>query len=320
MCDRALLGAYVQGKEQVDVKTLVEAAREASGGKGHRSGKVRFYRAVAVALFLVLCASLGTAYLMGRTPLWRRSLHAQVQPTAVSQERTDTGEPAAPVRSDGARNEEDMAGAATLVRPPGMSGPMTRERALAALFREWHGRYDGRNGNDVSAQALALGLSSFSAAGSLGDLRYMNKPAVLTFKDEKGLQYYGTLTSLRGDKAVVTIGDETRRVDASEVVKSWSGDYLILWREPPLYRGALKQGQSGPMVAWIEERLALAQGRPFPDGGTQTYDRRLAERVKRFQLVNGMAPDGIVGRRTVIGLGGVVMSGDPSLYPEKGGG
>jgi general secretion pathway protein A len=320
VCDRALLGAYVQGKEQVDVKTLTGAAREVSGEKGYRPRKVRFYGTMAVALFLVLCAGLGTAYFAPRTwPSWHGAFRGQARQTSISREQTDAAGAAAAGSSEGAEDGASTAGVATLLRQSGGSGVKTREQALAVLFGQWHVGYDAKSGDDVDGQARAQGLRCLSAAGSTGVLRYLNKPAVLTLKDEKGIQYYGALTSLKGDRAVVTVGNETRRVDVKEIAKRWSGDYLLLWREPPAYKETVRLGQSGPVVAWIEERLALAQGKSLPVDRVRTYDRSMAEQVKRFQLVNGMVPDGVVGPRTVIGLGGEVASGDPSLYSGKGG-
>jgi general secretion pathway protein A len=319
VCDRALLGAYVQGKEQVDVKTLTGAAREVFGEKGYRPRKVQFHGAMVAALFLVLCTGLGTAYLVQRAwPSWRGAFRAQAQQTSLPGERTDAAGAAVLGSSEGAKDGGYAARDATLLLPSGGSSARTREQALGALFREWHAAYDAKNEDGVDGQARAQGLRCLSATGSIGALRYLNKPAVLTLKDEKGVRYYGALTSLRGGRAVVTIGNETWRVDVKEIAKWWSGDYLLLWRKPPTCKETMKPGQSGPMAAWIEERLALAQGRPLPVDRVQTYDRRMADQVKRFQLVNGMAPDGIVGPRTVIGLSGVVANGDPSLYVEKG--
>ena len=62
LCDRALLGAYVQGKEQVDMKTLMTAAREISG-KGDRRGRGQYLsKWILAGLVAVLCAILGVTH------------------------------------------------------------------------------------------------------------------------------------------------------------------------------------------------------------------------------------------------------------------
>lgn len=320
VCDRALLGAYVRGKEQVDVKTLTEAAREISGEKGYRRGRLLPYAIAGASFLLLLAAAIAGASLFQRTwPPWHGALFAWTQKAGVRPLRNGTSGAASPDWSDNGRDGANSLTAGRLVRPPGADSAKTKDQALDALFREWHAAYDTKSTSNIEDQARVQGLRSLSAAGSIGDLRYMNKPAVLALKDAAGVLYYGLLTSLRGDRAAVTVGDETRTVDIGEITKWWSGDYVLLWREPPKYKENVRLGQTGPAVEWLEERLALVQGRPLPPEGAGSYDRRVEEQVKQFQLVNGMVPDGIVGPRTVIGLSGAVASGDPSLNSEKGG-
>jgi len=63
LCDRALLGAYVQGKDAVDKPTLVKAAKEVFGDThGWASFKKRYATAFAGLLLVVLGAVLAVAY------------------------------------------------------------------------------------------------------------------------------------------------------------------------------------------------------------------------------------------------------------------
>ncbi len=130
----------------------------------------------------------------------------------------------------------------------------------------------------------------------------MNRPAVLQLKDKARGDYYAVLTALDGEKATFVLGDETRTVDAGEIARRWSGDYLLLWRVPPGYDKALDQGSRGRPVAWLIRQLALAQGREAPAGDNHTYDEKVKEQVKAFQVAAGMAPDGIAGPRTILRL------------------
>ena len=216
-----------------------------------------------------------------------------------------------------ARKKSGALGSATLERPSGASAAKLRESAYAALFAQWHAKYSP-GGQEVCDQARQQGLTCFGASGSLEDLRAMNKPAVLALVDEEKRRYYGTLTSFEGDRAAIRVGNETRAVDVGDLAKWWSGKYLLLWREPPSYTGMLRPGERGPMVAWVEERLALAQGRAAPAVPGETYSPALAEQVKQFQTMSGNVPDGLVGPRTTIGLSAFAKSDDPLLYDGKG--
>lgn len=61
MCDRALLGTYLEGKERIDKKTLVNAAREVSGDKIGRNKRRRVY----YAAIILVSALIGTGMLYG---------------------------------------------------------------------------------------------------------------------------------------------------------------------------------------------------------------------------------------------------------------
>lgn len=61
ICDRALLGTYIQGKEKIDKRTLVDAATEVSGKKIDKSKKRKTY--LWVLTIFLLSASIGAGML-----------------------------------------------------------------------------------------------------------------------------------------------------------------------------------------------------------------------------------------------------------------
>ena len=67
ICDRALLGAFVQGKDQVDKKTLIEAAREVTGNKGPQRLRPMIVQLFLAVSLLVLFVALGTAFYLNRS-------------------------------------------------------------------------------------------------------------------------------------------------------------------------------------------------------------------------------------------------------------
>ena len=69
VCDRALIGAFAQGKDCVNKKTLVTAAREVSGKKEHRWQQKKTYPKILAGLFLLLFVALAAAaYVYVRIP------------------------------------------------------------------------------------------------------------------------------------------------------------------------------------------------------------------------------------------------------------
>jgi general secretion pathway protein A len=302
ICDRALLGAYVQGKEQVDVKTLTTAAREVSGEEGHHWSRHRVYQGILAGLVLVLFGVIAVTYRLntqGSNRLWGKGSGTIGQNFAAD---ARTGE----------------VGGATLRRPPNHTAAAMKEMAYGALFSEWHIPYDQGGGRPVCEQARDKNLRCLKGKGSVTHLRQMNKPAVLSLSDEKGAEFYAVLIALRGETATFAIGSETRTVRARDIVQWWSGDYLLLWRAPPEYKDELRPGNRGGLVAWLDKQLALAQGQPVPAAREQMYSEDLVKAVKKFQLAAGMVPDGIVGPRTLMRLSGAAGKGEPVLHDGKG--
>lgn len=322
ICDRALLGAYVRGKEVVDIKILKGAAREVRGEERGRPQRSLIYRAAAASLLLLLCLVAVAFYYGAGSKPWPLAVagpraHAPDPTEAVkAAERAALVRPAEP----GAKAQAMPREKATLDRPRDLSGGSSRQMAYQALFQAWHIIYDPADQQTACDQARVQGLRCLTGRGTIAALREMNRPAVLRLVDEKGGEYYATLTALEGETAAFAIGKETRTVDTGEIAERWSGSYLAFWRPPPGYNtGSLKPGSRGPAVAWLERQLALAQGRPAPSGEGGVYDLRIMRQVKQFQTAVGVPPDGIAGLATIMRLAGIGGDHrDPLLRGKKG--
>ena len=308
ICDRALLGAYVQGKERVDAATLAQAAREVFGRKSARP------RGLLRALTAVLIVTAGGAMAL----------------VAYQRDQSSIGEPAAapaaggkapasargPVAADPSRGaERDAALAATVAWPASVPRARSRELAQAALVRAWGLDYGG---GDACRQAEGLGLRCRTARGGLAELRELNRPALISLRDEQGAEWQATLIGLDDKSATLMIGGETVRVALSALAAQWSGHYVVLWRVPPQVHENIQFGQRGPAVAWLEAQLAVGQAGASPSGGDPVFDERLRQRVKQFQLAHGLIPDGIVGLQTLVRLSGVSDRTAPKLLRERG--
>jgi general secretion pathway protein A len=296
ICDRALLGAYVQGLDRIDRKTLKQAAREVLGREGPWRRWSSVYQ-TGVAFLLLFLAALGTGVLLYWYGPWPEPL------------------PAPATASRPAEANSRKVAKSVLVWPGALSAEQTRRSAHRVLLALWH--MEDKAG-ELCGQADAQGLRCLQGRDSLASLRLMNKPAVLILADEKKGPYYVTLTALQGKAATVAVGSETRVVDLDEINRNWSGEYLLLWRVPPAYRGKLQEGDRGPMVIWLKKHLALAQGRTLPAEADALFDRDCLREVKKFQLAAGLVPDGIVGTRTIVPLSALTGSGDPVLHSGKG--
>ena len=306
ICNNALLGTYVQNKERVDIKTLKIAAKEVLGKKNNQKNRRMAFQLLFAGLFLILCIFLGMTY---------RKQIAKALPLTINKE---TSQNANLMQNEKRKNTIT----ATLEIPNEQIKAATEGMAYKRLFEVWNIKYAQGDGRNVCEQAIMQGLRCNKDIGTLDMMRQMNKPAVLKLQNENNSEYYATLISLNMDTAVLSIGNETKTVDNREVIKRWSGDYLLLWRAPDEYKGALRPGKSGAIVKWLENRLAHNSGqRIYNDSNINVkYEGDLVKQVKRLQLANGIIPDGIVGTKTMMLLGGRISEKDPVLYSGKEGG
>jgi general secretion pathway protein A len=305
LCDRALLGAYVQGKERIDAATLTQAAREVF----HRpAAPRRLPRAFAAGVILLAGAALVLAL------YWQD----QGEPRPAAAQPANVAPVAAATPAPSMHQDPKPVAALPDALDWSADEPLGDSRALAfaALFRAWGADY---HGGDACRQATSLGLRCHTARGGLDELRELNRPAVLLMHDAQGREFYATLSALDRNSAGFVMGAQTRTVAISALAAQWSGQYTLLWRVPPEAHENIRGGERGPAVAWLNRQLAQAQGRAAESGKDPLFDQMVLRQVKQFQLDEGLIPDGVVGPRTLMRLAGVADTLAPKILhkPEE---
>jgi general secretion pathway protein A len=307
LCDRSLLGTYVQGKERVDRTTLAQAAREVF----HQAERRSLVRPLLAILILVFFAALATRWY----PLELGEAGTASAPASVAKPAAQAMA-AAPAKEIAAKEAKPSTALPdTLEWPADQPFADSRALAYAALFRAWGADYQG---GDACKQAEGLGLRCRSARGGLDELRELNRPAVLLLRDGEGREFQATLSALDNNSAGFALGTQTRRVAIGALATQWSGQYTLLWRLPPAAHENIRSGEHGPAVAWLARQLAQAQGRAADPGEDPVFDQALLRQVKQFQLAGGLIPDGVVGTRTLMRLAGVADKTAPKLSHQRG--
>ena len=322
LCDRALLGAYVQGKERVDGSTLRQAAREVF----HQPADARRNRLRALGAALLLVAVASIAFAVYRyEPLEIRMttpLPANGQPAASAKPAAgDAGAADAAAKQTIAPLVATPAKPAavlpdTLEWPPGEAFSASLPLAYTALFRAWGQDY--QQGPDACQQAKALGLRCHIARGGLDELRELNRPAVLRMRGAQGEEFHATLTALGDNSASFALGSQNTTVSLQALASQWTGNYTLLWRVPPQVSDTIRPGASGAAVQWLAGELARWQGRMADANKEVVYDEGIAREVKAFQLAHGLIPDGAVGPRTLMRLASLGDSAAPKLVRRQG--
>ena len=151
---------------------------------------------------------------------------------------------------------------------------------------------------------------------TLTELRAIGLPAMLEMTERSPLRAY-LLKQLDGATAtlVSSSGAEARK-PIGEVDEGWTRSAWVIWRnvdQLPVDPGQELTPIVVTTLALRLQKLGLL-GSPLPAANTD----RLQQAVRRFQLMIGLTPDGIVGPRTTLALSRVVGGRfGPTLTGEK---
>jgi general secretion pathway protein A len=294
VCDRTLLGAYTQEQHRATAGLVRQAAGEVYGrpimplwGRWVAAGSI----ATGVALLLFG----GWQFLMQE----RSSTSPDSAPprVAASSAPVATPAPAPAVRAAPAPPAQPPV--AQLLRAH--ANETDPDTAFTRLFSLWGANYRA-NDADACVQAARQGLECIEQRGSWGQLRALNRPAILSLSDDAGFEHQVVLSELEDERAAVEIGGTRQPVGVADLSKYWYGDFLILWR--PQVPGArqLSAGMRGNEVRWLRHSLEKVRGVAPSEGPADLFDDRLVRLVEDFQREHRLNVDGIVGVQTQIAL------------------
>jgi general secretion pathway protein A len=303
MCDRALLGAFVQGQRVVERAALAQAAREVAGE--HR-GQGRGLQPWSPSSCLVVhccspCPGAGSRSL----PRLSGGRHRRQQPLPRSpgirggrERRTAPGDPSPrPAAGLGfagaraARGAEAGRGVGGTLPALGDSGGRRGER-LRAGSRARTGLPARRGGAGATAPP--------EPPGRRARLRLAGAPRWLVLE-------------LQGRRATLAAGRERTVTDIDELAGYDISEFVLFWRPPARTGGTLAAGDHGGGVAWLVKRLGSPGGAISGAASDPVFDETLTAAVRRFQIAAGIADDGVAGPETLILLDADPAPGTPTL-------
>ncbi len=307
IADRALLAAYTQDRHTVDRKLVARAAAEVFGT---RHGGHRWWWTVTAAVGVALFA-------FATTNLW----HAPAEPTQSISESSppvsDTPAVDAPasdiiVATTNATAEAPTVAAAEtparsrpatlreLLTEPDF--PLTADEAIGTLLTLWGGQYDAAR-REPCKQAAEQGLRCLlQSRGSLGELKRVNWPTIVSLVADDGAQHPVVIAALHHDTAQIVAHGKTFDLSLADLGLNWYGDHLLLWRPGSAPTKDLAPGMDDVGVLWLRGMLARIDGLDPPVDASTLYDTALARRVKTYQRARQLTVDGIVGDRTLIAM------------------
>ncbi len=290
ICDRALLGTYTQEQDSVSKSTLSKAAHEVFGDS--RGGPLkRSRKPLAWAMMAVVIAggiALASTYFK------------KIPDTSVTSPVLETE--SAPIP------ELD-----TFTWTVPEERVDSERLSLQSLYTLWNIDKKPANIVDACSSAREYGLQCMKGLGSLKSLTNMNRPAVLKLFDNEDNSFYVTLLAVDKDTANIRMGNEERTVALSDIESRWLGEYTILWRPPSDFDMTFPAGQEGPEVIWLRKKIAALNNTVIKEPASAVYDSGLVKDVRKFQVAQGLVPDGIVGPLTILHINTALDSDVPTL-------
>jgi general secretion pathway protein A len=319
-----MLGAYVEGKSQIDKRITKKAARELLPGDPGAPGLRRWWplavgglAIVAMAVFyyrpwqpMDIRAALSVDEEVMRLDKGRSApdlrVSARPAPAAESAGATAAANPL-PV-DDGGLQDESLA---TLLQHADSS---YYRHAWTTLFARWSVELPVDVKPDFCNFAVENGLRCLVGKGTWATLRHFDRPVILTLVAEDGQRVPATLQHLERDNAELVLGGELYRLPLGQLARYWYGDFDMLMRAPPAGTLYMKLGSRGADVGWVRQQLETIQGLDLSTDNPLYFDDGLHQQVLSFQHSRGLVPDGVVGRHTIIQLNSLSrQSGIPRL-------
>lgn len=297
LCDRALLGAYVENSREVTPTILRRAAREVFAGEEALPGTVRKSARWPFVVGGVLAgAALSAA-------AWQAVPHGPAPAAAPVAVATKAPVPAR--------------AAAPIAAPPAPAGPLvlvTQDEALRDLSSLWGQPLPA---GEVCDAAPRQGLRCYQGRGGLYELRLLDRPAIVALHDGPRLGY-AVLTGLTDDSATLTIRGERHAVPLAQLATRLDGEFTTLWKVARGFRDQVGPGDSGPDVDWIAARLAQLDGKHDAPPAGQVLDEPTRRLLRAFQVRQNLKADGLAGPRTYMRLNQLSGVAEPRLLAATG--
>jgi general secretion pathway protein A len=319
VCDRALLGAYANGKVHVDAKTVDAAAREVLDqpdfSAAQRSKLERFATlgagvvagaalvgAVALAIDRAERAPAPSAGAVSGTIV-------AAAPAPASSNTVGTIAPADPPAPTPATTELPAFDLAT-----GFSSLVGAEKdAWREMTRAWN---VAAGDSDPCQAARQQQIHCFRSSNStLALIRQLDRPVILKLRDGSNRPAYALLTGLSNQNATLRVGGASKSVSLVSLADYWRGEFTTLWRAPPDYAGTIVDSKQ-PAARWLALQLATARGDTRPLAG-RLDDASLKAGIHAFQLTQGLPSDGVAGPVTLMQLNRVMGVDEPHLATEN---
>ncbi|MCX2982174.1 general secretion pathway protein GspA [Halieaceae bacterium IMCC14734] len=288
VCDRALLGAYGQGKPCPDRRILKQAITEVMGEQlAQPQGITRRWPLAAALVSAAMLAGVLLVVIGYQQPppsLIPASTRTAIEPTPAPAVAMPVAIPAAALPE------------------PWYSRESSARTVLAAYVGA--GEFAA---NDVCAALSTRGWRCESAgAETWDDVLKLQRPVLLSLVTAQRFNGFAVLIGVQAQQARLLHSGREVDVALARLGPLWTGEYMLIWQPPPGYSSPLALGDSSPTVAWLAQQFARLDGQQQPLTELD-FTAALDTRVRLFQRQSGLRDDGVVGLQTLLKLQSVTV-------------
>ena len=341
LCDRALLGAYAAGARQVNRAIVNRAAREvfdapasAAAARSARQAGLPRWALAGLGAVAGAAAVAAAGWGMGVWPAHRGGPQvattgpgaavAQGAASSLGAKPPAAAAPAAVLPASAAAASAPVAAApavpASSAAPSSaldqfmQAQPATDAPAWQALASAWGAALPA--GADACTTLPREGLRCYrNRRAGLNLVRQIDRPVLLALypSEEAEAPVSVLLRGLDGDNATLEGGGRSLRVPVAELAQVWRGEMATLWRAPVAMpdRGEITDSPAG--AAWLDQRLASKAAGGSGPGSKPVTPAQRQSRIHRFQLAQGVTPDGRAGPLTLMLLNRATGVNEPRL-------
>jgi len=308
ICDRALLGGYVNNENHINSQIVRKAVQEVRGESiKNRRSPLTSWLVSTLAIILVMAVFIWGWNFLPDQAFFKQlntltngfSLSSQEEPKATLSQAEVTAI-VAPIPPNPVSTDEQNSTLPSEPASPELAFPQTivpssstdllsllqtanTESAFITLFHLWKVDYTSLRGEKACQRAATQGLSCLLRTGTWEDIR--------------------------------DISGQTFEFSINEINEFWLGQFLLLWQPPILPVPVLKVGLTNDSVVWIRKHLNTIEGRSTDlNSLSPRFDYALRRRVIAFQRQYKLDPDGVVGERTMLTL--QALSGEKPLLSD----
>lgn len=292
ICDRALLGAYVNDNKFVNVKIINQAAKEVFNS----DKKPRGINFKTFLLSIFMAAALGSGlYLIQKK---RQTLTQLVYPEKPLIKPIKKITLPIPVIS---LKKKDPTIEALDFNSSLKKYGTSLDTALIKLAKLWGQEFT----TNIECEALeTTELHCLLAKSSWDNLVSLNRPVIMEFNDIESEKVYALLIGINEGNPVFFI-DKKQHFPIDEVLTQWNGHYLLLWQPPIPTVTAVLPNTSSHAVLWIKNQIFTGRKDYIATTNSTLFDKSLKKEIINFQKNKRLIPDGIVGPKTFIHLNNI---------------